>query len=156
MVQSTGPTPKAEVDSLNSSDSQNDHYLATITSELEQAEIAFQIGEVGINAWLGGNDVGMKVIGDGRKDLKGKQMVEQELLFGVETIVVIPFKEGSKTGEKMNQTIVLGLIPLTERIIYKLVKGVLLQGLGMIYLILALLVPDYNQLDMSAKQTKEI
>jgi flagellin-like hook-associated protein FlgL len=31
--------------------------LATITSELEQAEIAFQIGEVGINAWLGGNDV---------------------------------------------------------------------------------------------------
>ena len=100
--------------------------------------------------------LGQKVTGDGRKDLKGKQMVEQELLFGVETIVVIPFKEGSKTGEKMNQTIVLGLIPLTERIIYKLVKGVLLQGLGMIYLILALLVPDCNQLDMSAKQTKEI
>lgn len=49
---------KAEVDSFNSSDSQNDHYLATITSELEQAEIAFQIGEVGINAWLGGKDVG--------------------------------------------------------------------------------------------------
>jgi flagellin len=48
---------KAEVDALNASDSQSDHYLATITSELEQAEIAFQIGEVGINAWLGGNDV---------------------------------------------------------------------------------------------------
>ena len=48
---------KAEVDALNTSDSQSDHYLATITSELEQAEIAFQIGEVGINAWLGGNDV---------------------------------------------------------------------------------------------------
>ena len=48
---------KAEVDAMNASDSQSDHYLATITSELEQAEIAFQIGEVGINAWLGGNDV---------------------------------------------------------------------------------------------------
>ena len=48
---------KAEVDAFNASDSQSDHYLATITSELEQAEIAFQIGEVGINAWLGGNDV---------------------------------------------------------------------------------------------------
>ena len=48
---------KAEVDSLNASDSQNKHYLATITSELEQAEIAFQIGEVGINAWLGGQDI---------------------------------------------------------------------------------------------------
>ncbi|MBT3667515.1 MAG: flagellin [Opitutae bacterium] len=47
---------KAEVDAMNASDSQSDHYLATITSELEQAEIAFQIGEVGINAWLGGND----------------------------------------------------------------------------------------------------
>ena len=47
---------KAEVDALNASDSQSEHYLATITSELEQAEIAFQIGEVGINAWLGGND----------------------------------------------------------------------------------------------------
>ncbi len=48
---------KASVDARNASDSQNDHYLATITSELEQAEIAFQIVEVGINAWLGGNDV---------------------------------------------------------------------------------------------------
>ena len=48
---------KAEVDSLNTSDTQNTHYLATITSELEQAEIAFQIGEVGINAWLGGQDI---------------------------------------------------------------------------------------------------
>lgn len=48
---------KAAVDARNASDSQSDHYLATITSELEQAEIAFQIGEVGINAWLGGNDV---------------------------------------------------------------------------------------------------
>ena len=48
---------KAEVDALSASDPNNTHYLATITSELEQAEIAFQIGEVGINAWLGGNDV---------------------------------------------------------------------------------------------------
>ena len=47
---------KAEVDALNASDEYNTHYLATITSELEQAEIAFQIGEVGINAWLGGQD----------------------------------------------------------------------------------------------------
>jgi len=48
---------KAEVDALSASDPNNTHYLATITSELEQAEIEFQIGEVGINAWLGGNDV---------------------------------------------------------------------------------------------------
>lgn len=48
---------KAEVDALNASDSKNEHYLATVTSELEQAEIAFQIGAVGINAWLGGQDV---------------------------------------------------------------------------------------------------
>ena len=47
---------KAEVDALNASDPNNSHYLATITSELEQAEIAFQIGDVGINAWLGGQD----------------------------------------------------------------------------------------------------
>ena len=47
---------KAEVDALSASDPNNTHYLATITSELEQAEIAFQIGEVGINAWLGGQD----------------------------------------------------------------------------------------------------
>jgi len=48
---------KAEVDALNRSDPNNNHYLATITTELEQAEIAFQIGEVGINAWLGGQDI---------------------------------------------------------------------------------------------------
>jgi flagellin-like hook-associated protein FlgL len=48
---------KAELDALNAIDSQNEHYLATISNELEQVEIAFQIGEVGINAWLGGNDV---------------------------------------------------------------------------------------------------
>jgi flagellin-like hook-associated protein FlgL len=48
---------KVEVDALDVADSRNEHYLATITNELEQAEIAFQIGEVGINAWLGGNDV---------------------------------------------------------------------------------------------------
>ena len=48
---------KAEVDALNAVDSQNNHYLATVTSELEQAEIAFQIGAVGINAWLGGQDI---------------------------------------------------------------------------------------------------
>ena len=47
---------KAEVDALNASDPNNTHYLATITTEFEQAEIAFQIGEVGINAWLGGQD----------------------------------------------------------------------------------------------------
>ena len=47
---------KTEVDSLNSSDPMNYHYLATITDEIEQAEIAFQIGQVGINAWLGGQD----------------------------------------------------------------------------------------------------
>lgn len=47
---------KAEVDALSASDPNNTHYLATITSELEQAEIAFQIGDVGINAWLGGQD----------------------------------------------------------------------------------------------------
>jgi len=47
---------KAELDALNAFDSQNEHYLATITSEFEQAEIAFQIGDVGINAWLGGQD----------------------------------------------------------------------------------------------------
>mgnify|MGYP001237423549 FL=1 len=41
---------KAEVDALSASDPNNTHYLATITSELEQAEIAFQIGEVGLNA----------------------------------------------------------------------------------------------------------
>ena len=33
------------------------HYLATITTELEQIEIAYQIGDVGINAWLGGQDI---------------------------------------------------------------------------------------------------
>lgn len=48
---------KAELDALNSTDSQNNHYLATITSELEQIEIAYQIGDVGINAWLGGQDI---------------------------------------------------------------------------------------------------
>ena len=48
---------KVEVYALDVADSRNEHYLATITNELEQAEIAFQIGEVGINAWLGGNDV---------------------------------------------------------------------------------------------------
>jgi len=48
---------KAEVDALSASDKNNTHYLATITSELEQLEIAFQIGSVGINAWLGANDV---------------------------------------------------------------------------------------------------
>jgi flagellin len=47
---------KAEVDALSASDPNNTHYLATSTSELEQAEIAFQIGDVGINAWLGGQD----------------------------------------------------------------------------------------------------
>ena len=51
---------KAEVDALNASDPNNTHYLATITTEFEQAEIAFQIGEVGINAWLGGNDAAIE------------------------------------------------------------------------------------------------
>jgi hypothetical protein len=44
------------VDALDAGDSNNTYYLATITSETEQAEIGLQIGEVGINAWLGGND----------------------------------------------------------------------------------------------------
>ena len=120
---------KAEVDSLNSSDSQNDHYLATITSELEQAEIAFQIGEVGINAWLGGNDVGIE------GDWRWTEGPEGKANGGTGT----PFWSGNYSGnsvqgrfqnwEKMNQTIVLGLIPLTERIIYKLVKGVLCRVL---------------------------
>jgi len=48
---------KAELDALNSTNSQNNHYLATITSELEQIEVAYQIGNVGINAWLGGQDI---------------------------------------------------------------------------------------------------
>ena len=48
---------KAELDTLNATDSQNNHYLATITTELEQIEIAYQIGDVGINAWLGGQDI---------------------------------------------------------------------------------------------------
>jgi flagellin-like hook-associated protein FlgL len=48
---------KAELDALNSTNSQNNHYLATITSELEQIEVAYQIGDVGINAWLGGQDI---------------------------------------------------------------------------------------------------
>ncbi|MFP6854581.1 MAG: flagellin [Opitutales bacterium] len=47
---------KTVVDDLNVKDSINDHYLATITSQSEQDEIARQIGAVGINAWLGGND----------------------------------------------------------------------------------------------------
>ena len=47
---------KAEVDALDAGDSNNSYYLATITSETEQAEIGLQIGDVGINAWLGGND----------------------------------------------------------------------------------------------------
>jgi flagellin-like hook-associated protein FlgL len=48
---------KAEADALDAGDSNNSYYLATITSETEQAEIGLQIGDVGINAWLGGNDV---------------------------------------------------------------------------------------------------
>jgi flagellin-like hook-associated protein FlgL len=61
LVNKNGPInwtdSKAEVDALNASDSKNEHYLATITTELEQIEIAFQIGDVGINAWLGGQDI---------------------------------------------------------------------------------------------------
>ena len=47
---------KKEVDTLDAEDPLNYHYLATITSQAEQDEIARQIGDVGINAWLGGRD----------------------------------------------------------------------------------------------------
>ena len=47
---------KNEVDTLDAEDPLNYHYLATITSQAEQDEIARQIGEVEINAWLGGRD----------------------------------------------------------------------------------------------------
>ncbi len=47
---------KNEVDTLDAEDPLNYHYLATITSQAEQDEIARQIGAVGINAWLGGRD----------------------------------------------------------------------------------------------------
>jgi len=49
---------KAEVDAMNDIGGSDYHYLATITSQAEQDEIARQIGDVKINAWLGGNDVG--------------------------------------------------------------------------------------------------
>jgi flagellin-like hook-associated protein FlgL len=51
---------KAEVDALDAADADNTYYLATITSEIEQAEIGLQIGDVGINAWLGGNDTAVE------------------------------------------------------------------------------------------------
>jgi len=51
---------KAEVDAKNDADPDNWHYLATITSDAEQAEIALHIGSVGINAWLGGNDTAVE------------------------------------------------------------------------------------------------
>jgi flagellin-like hook-associated protein FlgL len=49
---------KAEVDALDASDQDNNHYLATVTSEEEQFEISLQLGSSanGINAWLGGRD----------------------------------------------------------------------------------------------------
>ena len=51
---------KAEVDALDAADADNTYYLATITSETEQEEIGLQIGDVGINAWLGGNDTAVE------------------------------------------------------------------------------------------------
>ena len=51
---------KAEADALDQADPINDHYLATITSEYEQDVISFQIGQVGINALLGGNDTAVE------------------------------------------------------------------------------------------------
>jgi flagellin-like hook-associated protein FlgL len=51
---------KAEVDALDAGDANNTYYLATITSETEQAEVGLQIGDVGINAWLGGNDTAVE------------------------------------------------------------------------------------------------
>jgi len=47
---------KNEVDTLDANDPLNYHYLATITSQAEQDEIARQVGDVKINAWLGGRD----------------------------------------------------------------------------------------------------
>ena len=55
---------KAEADAMDVADADNTYYLATITSDTEQSEIALQIGEVGINAWLGGNDAAVE--GEGR------------------------------------------------------------------------------------------
>lgn len=51
---------KAAVDAQNAADTLNYHYLATITSQSEQDEIARQIGDVGINAWLGGQDTAVE------------------------------------------------------------------------------------------------
>lgn len=51
---------KAEADARDQADPINDHYLSTITSEYEQDVISFQIGQVGINAWLGGNDTAVE------------------------------------------------------------------------------------------------
>ena len=51
---------KAAVDAQDAADSLNYHYLATITSQSEQDEIARQIGDVGINAWLGGQDTAVE------------------------------------------------------------------------------------------------
>lgn len=51
---------KAEVDALDAGDADSTYYLATITSETEQAEVGLQIGDVGINAWLGGNDTAVE------------------------------------------------------------------------------------------------
>ena len=51
---------KAEADALDAADPINSHYLATITTDYEQDAIAFQIGDVGINAWLGGNDTAVE------------------------------------------------------------------------------------------------
>jgi flagellin-like hook-associated protein FlgL len=55
-----GTDSKAAVDALDAGDANNTYYLATITSETEQAEIGLQIGDVGINAWLGGNDTAVE------------------------------------------------------------------------------------------------
>mgnify|MGYP002031788785 CR=1 FL=1 len=51
---------KAAVDNQDAADPLNYHYLATVTSQAEQDEIARQIGDVGINAWLGGQDTAVE------------------------------------------------------------------------------------------------
>ncbi len=51
---------KAEADALDAGDPANTYYLATVTSDAEQGEIALQVGDVKINAWLGGNDAAVE------------------------------------------------------------------------------------------------
>ena len=45
-----------DANARNAADSDNEHYMATITSYEEQIEIKGQVGESNTNAWLGGSD----------------------------------------------------------------------------------------------------